>query len=182
MILITWNIQWCRGVDGRVDAERLVREARKLADFDVLCLQEVADNFPHPRLAGASDDDQFSLLAGMLPGYAAIPGVAVDHPAADGRRRRFGNLILSRLPVGQVFRHLLPYPNDAGVPGMPRIAIEAVLEAPWGGIRIITAHLEYYSTLQRTAQVDALRVIYADGDAHARDGGVTIDDGGPFQT
>ena len=54
MILITWNVQWCRGVDGRVDPARIVAEAKALADFDVLCLQEIADNFPHPRLPGSA--------------------------------------------------------------------------------------------------------------------------------
>jgi endonuclease/exonuclease/phosphatase family metal-dependent hydrolase len=46
MKLITWNVQWCRGCDGRVDPSRIVEHARALADFDVLCLQEVAHNFP----------------------------------------------------------------------------------------------------------------------------------------
>ena len=45
MKLVTWNIQWCRGCDGRVDPERIVDHARAFADFDVLCLQEVAANF-----------------------------------------------------------------------------------------------------------------------------------------
>ncbi|MGC1818395.1 MAG: endonuclease, partial [Casimicrobiaceae bacterium] len=49
MILVTWNVQWCRGVDGRVDPARIVDAARGLADFDLLCLQEVADNYPDPR-------------------------------------------------------------------------------------------------------------------------------------
>ena len=51
MKLITWNVQWCRGVDQKVDAARVVAEAKRLADFDVLCLQEIADNFPDPLLA-----------------------------------------------------------------------------------------------------------------------------------
>src|SRR5574340_952339 len=180
MILITWNIQWCRGVDGRVDPRRIVCEAQALADFDVLCLQEVADNFPHPRLAGASDADQFAALAALLPGYTPIEGVAVDRPGDGTRRRRFGNMILSRLPVREVYRHLLPYPSDPGVPGMPRIAVEAQIGVRSGSLRVVTTHLEYYSASQRAAQVDALRTIYADGDAHARDFAVSIDDGGPF--
>ena len=81
MKLITWNVQWCRGVDGVVDPARIVAEAKRLADFDVLCLQEIADNYPHPRLGGSAGEDQFALLASLLPGYAAMPGVAVDHPA-----------------------------------------------------------------------------------------------------
>ena len=70
----------------------------------------------------------------------------------------------------QVFRHLLPFPVDPGVNGMPRIAVEAVVAAPFGEVRVITTHLEYYSKMQRTAQVEALRAIYAEGHAHARAG------------
>ncbi len=182
MNLITWNVQWCRGVDGAVDPARIVDEAKRLADFDVLCVQEIADNYPDPQLGGSRGDDQFARLAQLLPGFTAVPGIAVDQPGDDGRRRRFGNMILSRLPVLQVYRFLLPYPCDAGVPGMPRIAIEAVIQTGSGDVRVITTHLEYYSDKQRMAQVDALRAIYSEGSAHARDAQVTMNDGGPFQT
>ena len=182
MNLITWNVQWCRGVDGRVDAPRIAAEARALADFDVLCLQEIADNFPDPRLAGNTEEDQFATLAALLPGYAAAPGIATDHPADGGRRRRFGNMILSRLPMRQVYRHLLPSPIDPGVNGMPRIAVEAVVAAPFGEVRVITTHLEYYSQKQRGAQVEALRAIYAEGHGHARQGAIVDTTRGPFHT
>jgi endonuclease/exonuclease/phosphatase family metal-dependent hydrolase len=182
MKVVSWNVQWCRGIDGNVDPARIVAEAKHLADFDVLCLQEVADNFPDPRLAANDDGDQFATLAALLPGYTAIPGIAVDHPGDDGRRRRFGNMILSRLPVRQVYRWLLPHPHEPGTPGMPRIAIEAVVGAPFGDVRVITTHLEWYSLVQRSAQVEELRRIYADGYAHAQAAEITMDDGGPFQT
>jgi len=159
----------------------VVAEIRRLGDFDVICLQEIADNFPAPRLPGNDDADQFSVIAGLLPGYEAVSGVGADHPG-EGRRRRFGNMILSRLPVGQVLRHLLPFPLDPGVSGMPRVAVEATVAASFGAIRVITTHLEWYSRKQRSAQVDALRAIYAEGFAHARDGTVTETDGGPFNT
>ena len=182
MRLMTWNTQWCCGIDGRVDPARIVAEAKRLADPDVLCLQEIADNFPDPRLAGSAGENQFKAIAALMPGYTALPAIAVDHPGDDGRRRRFGNMILSRLPVRQVFRHLLPFPIEPGVMGMPRIAVEACVVAPFGEIRVITTHLEWYSKLQRTAQIEALRTIYADGLAHARQGSITDTSGGPFQT
>ena len=182
MKLITWNVQWCRGVDGRVDPARIVADAKAFADFDVLCLQEIADNFPDPRLAGSAAEDQFALLASLLPEFTAIPGIAVDHPADAGRRRRFGNLILSRLPVRQAYRHLLPSPVDPGLNGMPRMAVEAVIATASGEIRVITTHLEYYSRKQRGAQVDALRAIYADGYGHAQHGSIVDTSHGPFHT
>jgi endonuclease/exonuclease/phosphatase family metal-dependent hydrolase len=166
MNLITWNIQWGRGCDGTVDLRRIVQHARALADFDVLCLQEVADNFP--ALKGNNDADQFAALAALLPGYTAIDGVAVDLPGEHGRRRRFGNMILSRLPVRQVVRHLLPSPADFSVKNMRRMALEAVLETPLGLMRVVTTHLEYYSAPQRAAQVEALRALHAEACAEAR--------------
>jgi endonuclease/exonuclease/phosphatase family metal-dependent hydrolase len=182
MKLITWNVQWCRGVDGRVDPARIVRHAKAVADFDVLCLQEIANNFPDPLLGGSRGENQFAELARLLPGYLPVPGIAVDVPAAAGKRRHFGNMILSRIPVGQVFRHLLPYPVDPGVNGMPRSAVEAVIDAPFGPVRVITTHLEYYGSRTRAAQVEALRALHAEGSRHARMGGVVDTSGGPFHT
>jgi endonuclease/exonuclease/phosphatase family metal-dependent hydrolase len=180
MVIITWNVQWCRGVVRRVDPARIVAHAKALADFDVLCLQEIASNFPDPRLSGSRGENQFAEIAQQLPDFTAVPGAIIDVPGDQGQRRHFGNLILSRLPVGQVFRHLLPYPVDPGQSGMPRIALEAVVRAPFGGVRIITTHLEYYGTLKRTAQVEALRAIYAEGSGHARLGQIVETGGGPF--
>jgi endonuclease/exonuclease/phosphatase family metal-dependent hydrolase len=182
MILITWNVQWCRGVDGVVDPARIVAESKRLGDFDVLCLQEIADNYPDPRLAGHDGGDQFATFARLLPGYTAVPGIAVDQPGDGGSRRRFGNMILSRLPVRQVYRYLLPYPYDPGLPAMPRIAIEAIVGAAFADLRVVTTHLEYYSAKQRMAQAEALRAIYAEGHAYAREAKITMTDGGPFQT
>jgi endonuclease/exonuclease/phosphatase family metal-dependent hydrolase len=166
MRLITWNIQWGRGCDGRVDLARIVDDARRLADFDVLCLQEVASNFP--ALEGSSGEDQFAQLATLLPGYAAVEGIALDLPAPDGGRRRFGNMILSRLPVRQVYRHLLPAPPDTGAKTMQRLLLEAVIEAPFGLLRVMTTHLEYYSATQRAAQVEAIRALHAEACAQSR--------------
>jgi endonuclease/exonuclease/phosphatase family metal-dependent hydrolase len=166
MKLITWNIQWCRGCDGRVDPGRIVADARSMGDFDVLCLQEVADNFPG--LDGSSGEDQFQELARLLPGFEAVAGVAVDLPDAQGGRRRFGNLILSRLPVLRVLRHQLPWPPAAAKAGMPRMLLEAVVRAPLGDIRVMTTHLEYYSAAHRSVQVATIRAAHAQSCGHAR--------------
>lgn len=166
MKLLSWNIQWCRGVDGRVDPQRIARVARELAPgVDVVCLQEVARGFD--TLAGSAGEDQFALLAAAFPGFAAVEGVAVDVPHPNGGRRQFGNLLLSRLPVRQVGRHLLPWPADADHADMPRVAVEAVIEAPGvGDVRVTTTHLGYYSGLQRLAEVDGLRALHAQACGH----------------
>jgi endonuclease/exonuclease/phosphatase family metal-dependent hydrolase len=180
MKLITWNVQWCRGVDKRVDPARVVADAQRIADFDVLCLQEIADNYPDPLLGGSKGENQFSIIASLLPGYTAIEGVAVDQLGRNGKRSRFGNMILSRYPVQQAFRHLLPYPADHDVPSMPRVAVEAVVAAPFGDVRVITSHLEYYSQRKRSAQVEALRAIYAEGHGYASNPRVGQEDEGPY--
>jgi endonuclease/exonuclease/phosphatase family metal-dependent hydrolase len=181
MQLLSWNIQWCRGVDGRVDPARIARVARALAsDADVVCLQEVARGFD--TLAGSAGEDQFALLAAEFPGWAAVEGIAVDMAHPGGGRRQFGNLLLSRLPVRRAWRHLLPWPADADHADMQRVAIEAVIEAPGiGDIGITTTHLGYYSAAQRLAQFDALRALHAAACGHHRVKPARADaSGGPF--
>ena len=180
MNLITWNIQWCRGVDGRVDPQRILRVCGEMADFDVLCLQEVARNFPG--LAGSDGRDLFAELAAEVPGYTAVAGIGVDALGPGGTRRQFGDLILSRRPVLQAFRHLLPWPADSAVPGMQRVALEVVVGGARGPLRVTTTHLEYYSARQRAAQVERLRELHAEAASHAADPAIVAKDGGPFET
>ncbi len=168
MKLITWNIQWGRGADGRVDLDRTVAQLRRLAaDADVLCVQEVSAGYP--QLPGNErGGDQFEALAERLADYAAVSATAVDVPAPGGGRRTFGNMLFSRFPVGPVGRHLLPCPADPGVKGMQRVALEATLDTPLGALRIVTTHLEYYSARQRSAQVERLRELHREAVGQAR--------------
>ena len=165
MRLLTWNIQWGRGMDGRVDFVRIADVIASHGEFDVICLQEVAVNFQE--LAGSRGEDQVSELYRLFPSHLPVYGPAVDAPAVGGGRKLFGNLILSRLPVAQVFRHLLPWPADSSVPSMQRLLLEAVVEAEFGPVRVMTTHLEYYSRAQRMAQVEAIRAAHMAACAHA---------------
>ncbi|MDB5732367.1 MAG: endonuclease [Variovorax sp.] len=165
MKLVTWNTQWCRGLDGLVSARRIVLGARALADFDVLCLQEIAQGFDG--LPGAPGDQPAELRA-LLPGFQVFFGAAVDEFTRDGRRQRFGNLIATRLPVLRLQHHLLPWPADGGVSSMPRMCTVVTLQDPTlGTVRIMTTHLEYYSGTQRMAQARALHALHAEACGHA---------------
>lgn len=179
MIVITWNIQWGRGVDGRVDLPRIMETARLLGDFDVLCLQEVADNYPG--LAGAGDANLFAQLAALAPGFHATEGIAVERHTAGVGRQRFGNMILSRAAPTQVLRHQLPWPADAVKPSMPRMALEAVFATDAGPVRVVTTHLEYYAAGQRAAQVEALRALQAEAAGHASSARPANREGRPFE-
>lgn len=186
MKLVSWNVQWGRDAAGRVDLARTVHEAQRLADFDVLCLQEITRGFH--ALPGGPSDDQFAELAALLPGFTVIEAIGADlgaDPAAarDGkpaRRRQFGNALATRLPVAQVFRHLLPWPADPAAPSMQRVALEAVLDAPGGALRVLVTHLEFYSERQRLAQVEALRRYQQEAAAHAAQPAPAENDEGPF--
>jgi endonuclease/exonuclease/phosphatase family metal-dependent hydrolase len=157
--LITWNIQWGRGLDGRADLSRIVSTARELADFDVLCVQEVGDNFPELEDSGGAD--QFSELAELLlPEYRLYAAFGVDVSGEGGRRRRFGNAVITRYSALSVRRHSLPWPTDPAQPSMPRVAVEMTLQAPMGPLRVTTTHLEYYSEVQRRAQALRLRNLH----------------------
>ena len=153
MKLITWNTQWCCGLDGTVSPQRIVEGARALGDFDVLCLQEVAQGFD--RLAG-TPGDQPAQLAALLPGFQCFFGAAVDEFQPDGRRQRFGNLVATRLPVAR-------RQHRVAVAGRCRGAsIRA--RAPWspccrrGGRGARDDDIpEHYSVPQRLAQAQASR-------------------------
>ena len=179
MIVASWNIQWGRGVDGQVDLARIVRTARAMGDFDVLCLQEVADNYPG--LANAGHANQFAELAALLPRFTAIEGVAVDRWTEGVGHQRFGNMMFCRQAPLQVLRHQLPWPADAHPASMPRALLEVVLPAPGGPVRVLTTHLEYYSAAQRAAQIEFLRQLQAEASGHANMADKPGQRGKPFE-
>jgi endonuclease/exonuclease/phosphatase family metal-dependent hydrolase len=180
MKLITWNAQWCCGIDGIVSPERIVAEARAMADFDVLCLQEIASGFA--AMPGAPGDQPVQLQA-LLPGFQVFFGAAVDEFDAQGQRQRFGNLIATRLPVANVQHHPLPWPADVGVRSMPRMCSVVTLQDPtMGAVRVMTTHLEFYSGRQRMAQALALRDLHRQAGALADSPPLSDDSASPFQS
>jgi endonuclease/exonuclease/phosphatase family metal-dependent hydrolase len=178
--LVTWNTQWCCGMDGVVSPRRIVEGARRMADFDVLCLQEIAQGYD--ALPGGPGD-QPAQLAALLPGFQLFFGAAVDEFRPDGTRQRFGNLIATRLPVLQVQHHALPWPADAGQRSMPRMCTVLTLRDPrLGAMRVMTTHLEYYSPRQRLAQARAICELHAEAVSRAVGPPADDDSGSPFRT
>jgi endonuclease/exonuclease/phosphatase family metal-dependent hydrolase len=165
MRVVSWNIHWGCGKDGRIRIHSIIDVLRKL-NPDVICLQEVASN--HPDLEGGASSNQFRQLAGAFGGYHAV-----QHPTSELYKnnlpREFGNLLLSKFRITQVHRHRLPWPADPESPaGMPRGLIETVIDAPSGKVRVLTTHLEYYSPAQRMAQVRQLRHLHQEACERAR--------------
>ena len=156
--ILTWNIQCGVGCDGRVDLARIARVAQAMGDSDVLCFQEVVRNDP----GIASGADQLAELQALFPQHEAFFGAALDRAGTGMQRRQFGNVLLSRLPVLQIYFHLLPHPAEGGIKHMQRQAIEAVVATRAGPLRVVTTHLEYYSAAHRAAQIDRLRALHAE--------------------
>lgn len=154
--IVTWNIQCGEGCDGVTDLERIARVVRAMGEADVVCLQEVS-RFDPAIAAGA---DQAAELEALFPGFAGFFGAGFSkHNDSSSKRREFGNLVLSRLPVLQVFYHALPHPPGEGIKHMQRQATEAVVGTLAGPLRVMTTHLEYFSAAHRRAQIERLRVL-----------------------
>jgi len=162
MRIVTYNIQYGRGQDGRFDLDRIARE---IAGADVIALQEVERFWT--RSGGV---DQPRLIARHFPDHYWAYGPGVDlhvdggGPGEEsaGRRRQFGNMLLSRVPLFTVRHHLLPKYASLGPPmSLQRSALEAVIEVRDGHLRVYSVHLTHLSAATRLPQVEALLGIHA---------------------
>ena len=166
-VILTWNVQACRGVDGVVDSERIARVIHSMGPVDVICLQEISRN--DPDFGGGAPADQVRALAEKFPEFEVHFGAAIDRAGErDGSRWRFGNLILTRARAVQAFFHALPEPADSENKHMPRQATEIVIVEGGHALRVVTTHLDYHSPANREAQIDRLRETQAEVAANHR--------------
>lgn len=179
MQILTWNIQMAKGVDDVTSIERIAGVIEEMGSSDVICCQEVGQELD---AQGRLLLDQPGELKGLFPNHEVFYGAAIDR-FIDSKRLRFGNIVLSRLPVLSIAHHRLPQPADAEMANMSRQAIELVVD--WKGVphRIMSTHLEYFSSIQRTAHIDYLCAVYreacARSESPSRDGGPGYYQGGP---
>jgi endonuclease/exonuclease/phosphatase family metal-dependent hydrolase len=123
VVLATYNIHSCVGVDRRYHPDRVAAVLRELR-ADIIGLQEVDAR----RRRAAHDQRAYFANA---TGLAVIPG-------ADSRdhRGRFGNALLTRFPVRAV-RHI-----DLSIAGHePRSALDVELAVDGRRLRVIVTHL-----------------------------------------
>ncbi|MEI4272765.1 endonuclease/exonuclease/phosphatase family protein [Klenkia sp. LSe6-5] len=142
--LVTFNIHHGVGDDRRHDLARIAA-VLAAADPDVVCLQEV------DRAFGARSEgvDQAELLARAL-GRELVWASAIEAPRADGPAKRYGNALLTRLPVADDAAHRLPGEGE------PRAALRADLVVAGGALTVLTTHLSSDSARSRAAQAQAL--------------------------
>ena len=161
MRLVSYNIQYGLGKDGRTDLKRIAEEVR---GADVIALQEVER---HARRTGFAD--QPAELARHLSEYHFVYGPGLDLDAhvvgADGkpvqRRRQFGNMLLSRTPILSSRNHLLPKYATLKQFCLQRAALEGVIETSLGALRFYSVHLTHLADESRRPQLEALLALHA---------------------
>jgi endonuclease/exonuclease/phosphatase family metal-dependent hydrolase len=157
MRIVTYNIQYGMGLDGRYDLGRIVDAVR---GADVICLQEVTRN--NPRF---DHRDMVAELRSVLPDYFAVFGsnfeVDVGSRVKDGRavdvHFQFGNMVMSKTPILSSRNILLPRTRSYEGLNFQRGAIEALVETPLGFVRFYSVHLDHRNPLERLEQVRFLR-------------------------
>ena len=162
MRLVTYNVQFGLGKDGRYDLARIASEVR---DADIIALQEVDR---HWRRSGCVDSP--AVLGAALPEHHWVYGANLDmdasHRDAAGRlvnrRRQFGTMILSRWPIVSSRNHLLPKYATLTQHSIQQGALEAVIAFERAGpVRIYSVHLSHLGPALRLPQVEELLDIHA---------------------
>ncbi len=160
MQLITYNIQYGRGKDERFDLERIAAEIKSA---DIIALQEVERHWSR-----SGNVDQPAEIAGLLGDCYWVYGAGVDlhvdsPPGAErgaNRRRQFGNMLLSKLPIISSRNHLLPKYASLGPMSLQRNALECVIDTEQGPLRFYSVHLTHLSEETRMPQVERLLEIH----------------------
>jgi endonuclease/exonuclease/phosphatase family metal-dependent hydrolase len=147
LVVATYNVHTCVGVDRRYDPARVAAVLRELK-ADIIGLQEVG-----AKRIGQRAAEQWRVLA-EATGLNAITGLGPDHNG-----RGCGNAVLTRFPVEAVRR------IDLSVPGHgPRGALAVTLLVEDRRLRVIAAHLGL-SAAERRAQIARLLELIAEPDA-----------------
>lgn len=165
MRIVTWNIQFGLGRDGRIDLARIADTVR---DADIICLQEIDR---HWRRSGMVD--QVADLMRLLPDRYAVFGAGLDVDASErrgqnviNRRRQFGNMTLSRWPILSSRAIVLPKIDTGAEFNTWCPALEAVIGAPGERpVRVLNTHLSHARTDERLLQIRSLRRIICEAAA-----------------
>ena len=124
IVVATYNIHGCIGLDGKRDPHRIARVIHSLG-ADVVALQEV-EAWPME----GSDGMQIDCIA-SLTGVHAIHGPTMKRDAGH-----YGNALLTRLPVLDVQQLSIAVDGR-----QPRGALDVLLDAAGARLRVIATHL-----------------------------------------
>ncbi len=139
--VVTYNVHYCKGLDGRFAPDRVARILREL-DPDLIALQEIDCGRPRSR-----GDDQLAYFAAELGLHQLFA------PSIVNGSERYGHGLLSTRPLRRVRQARLP---TGGVPVVePRDALYAALEVGGRELAVVSTHLGLAFS-ERAAQIDCL--------------------------
>jgi endonuclease/exonuclease/phosphatase family metal-dependent hydrolase len=161
MKVVSYNIQFGRGLDGVID---LVRSCRAIRGADIICLQEVDQGWKR-----SGEKDQAQEIAGLLPTYYYVYGSSFDvdasshsaHGAVINRRRRHGNMILSRWPILSSRCINLPKQHCQDRFNMQMTCVEAVIDTGAIVTRVYSYRAGHLDSTERLAQVTDFAGVFA---------------------
>ncbi|MCX2779337.1 endonuclease/exonuclease/phosphatase family protein [Microbulbifer thermotolerans] len=147
--VMTYNVHSCLGLDGKYSPRRVARIIARYRP-DVVALQEL--DVTRSRSGGVNQAEQIAKYLAMDYHF---------HPAIHMENERYGDAILSRLPMRLVKKGILPGPPPrSGVRLVPKVIeprgaiwIEVQLEGE--KLQILNTHLGL-DKLERLRQIDTL--------------------------
>ncbi|MDH5525911.1 MAG: endonuclease/exonuclease/phosphatase family protein [Nitrospirota bacterium] len=141
--VMTWNVHGCVGMDGHLSPSRIARVIDTM-DADVVCLQEL-----DCRRARSGHTDQARLIAELLEmDFHFAPALTV-------LEEKYGNAVLSRLPMQPVRQGALPGQSTTRGGREPRGAMWVRVQTPAGPLNLINTHLSLFPA-ERHPQAAAL--------------------------
>ncbi len=140
--VVSFNIAYARNAERAIP---LLRERPALAGADLVLLQEM-------------DAPATQAVAEAL-GLSWVYYPATRHPASG---RDFGNAILSRWPIAEDRKIILPHLGRGR--STQRIAVAATIRTPRGPLRVYSLHLATLIGNGPTARREQLRTVLADAD------------------
>ena len=169
MLLVSYNIQYSLGQDGRYDLERVLRAVR---DADIICLQEVERNWQRTGMT-----DQPAMIQEMMADRYCVYGSPFDADASHhdalgrlvNRRRQFGQMTLSRWPILAARAHIFPKLDTGQRFNTVTGALETVIDTPGGPLRLFNLHLSDAAMEERLIQIEHLMALLR---RTSREGGI----------
>jgi len=149
--LLCYNIHGGRSISGKRDIARIHALMERL-DIDIGVFQEV-----ECRMSRVGAPLDMRILSGD-----SRPHWVVGASMTEGEGW-YGNLLVSRFPIRRGLVHNLETKPDLE----PRNAVDAVVETPLGGMRIIGTHLSL-SYLERFSEARNLRRLIREVEAETR--------------
>jgi len=153
--VMTYNVHWCEGRDGKYDLPRIAKVIAD-ANADIVLLNEVAKNYKK-RGNGADQPKELAELLKM--NYFFAPGIA---PSRQNDYKEFGNVVLSRLPIKNA--RMFKLYNEPSIE--QRACAKVQIDVAGVQYTIMNSHFDHTSNHIRAKQAE--NILRIAGDAPQR--------------